>query len=224
MTDPHDKPVSAPALPRSGPTGVAESSTAGAHPMLGALFATWVARTPDAPALTDGRRTWTYRQLAERADRLAAHLIRRGAGPDRVVALVLPRSMELIAAELAVSRAGAAFLPAAGHSAWERRCRSYSSQSAGGYVACGAARATSTAMEISASKKPRSRINSMACTVASPSGRAMRSAPDGKPTGYIRAVTSSCSARSSMPRAEYPAASATRVSAWDMAPDMSVTP
>ncbi|WP_143664109.1 amino acid adenylation domain-containing protein, partial [Streptomyces murinus] len=111
MTDPHDKPASAPALPRSGPTGAAESSTAGAHPMLGALFAAWVARTPDAPALTDGRRTWTYRQLADRADRLAAHLIRRGAGPDRVVALVLPRSMELIAAELAVSRAGAAFLP-----------------------------------------------------------------------------------------------------------------
>ncbi|MGY9063719.1 non-ribosomal peptide synthase/polyketide synthase [Streptomyces sp. CAS3] len=111
MTDPHDKPASAPALPRSGPTGVAESSTTGAHPMLGELFAAWVARTPDAPALTDGRRTWTYRQLADRADRLAAHLIRRGAGPDRVVALVLPRSMELIAAELAVSRAGAAFLP-----------------------------------------------------------------------------------------------------------------
>ncbi|MYQ98890.1 AMP-binding protein, partial [Streptomyces sp. SID6139] len=111
MTDPHDKPASAPALPRSGPTGAAESSTAGAHPMLGALFAAWVARTPDAPALTDGRRTWTYRQLADRADRLAAHLTRRGAGPDRVVALVLPRSMELIAAELAVSRAGAAFLP-----------------------------------------------------------------------------------------------------------------
>ncbi|GGW45917.1 non-ribosomal peptide synthetase [Streptomyces lucensis JCM 4490] len=70
-----------------------------------------MARTPDAPALTDGRRTWTYRELATRADRLAAHLIRRGAGPDRVVALVLPRSLELIAAELAVARAGAAFLP-----------------------------------------------------------------------------------------------------------------
>ncbi|OIK28411.1 non-ribosomal peptide synthetase [Streptomyces malaysiense] len=111
MTDPHDKPASAPSLPHPAPTGAAESGTRGAHPMLGALFAAWVARTPDAPALTDGRRTWTYRQLAERADRLAAHLIRRGAGPDRVVALVLPRSMELIAAELAVARAGAAFLP-----------------------------------------------------------------------------------------------------------------
>ncbi|MFG3016457.1 non-ribosomal peptide synthase/polyketide synthase [Streptomyces cinerochromogenes] len=97
MTDLHDKPAQASSLPP--------------HPTLGELFTAWVARTPDAPALTDGRRTWTYRELADRADRLAVHLVRRGAGPDRVVALVLPRSMELIAAELAVARAGAAFLP-----------------------------------------------------------------------------------------------------------------
>ncbi|MFE4399204.1 amino acid adenylation domain-containing protein, partial [Kitasatospora sp. NPDC056808] len=41
----------------------------------------------------------------------APDLRRRGAGPERTVALVLPRSMELVAAELAVVRAGAAFLP-----------------------------------------------------------------------------------------------------------------
>ncbi|MFH8336566.1 non-ribosomal peptide synthase/polyketide synthase [Streptomyces sp. AM6-12] len=111
MTDPHDKPAPASSLPHSGPAGTAESGPTAERPTLGALFAARVARTPDAPALTDGRRTWSYRQLAERADRLAGHLIRRGAGPERVVALVLPRSMELIAAELAVSRTGAAFLP-----------------------------------------------------------------------------------------------------------------
>ncbi|MYX95751.1 AMP-binding protein, partial [Streptomyces sp. SID486] len=112
MTDLHDKPAPASSLPQAGPAaGAPESAAAPAHPTLGELFTAWVARTPDAPALTDGRRTWTYRELAARADRLAAHLVRRGAGPDRVVALVLPRSMELIAAELAVTRAGAAFLP-----------------------------------------------------------------------------------------------------------------
>ena len=82
-----------------------------AAPTLGDLFAAWAARTPHAPALTDGRRTWTYQELAARVDGLAGHLVRRGAGPERTVALVLPRSMELIAAELAVARAGAAFLP-----------------------------------------------------------------------------------------------------------------
>ncbi|GGW11093.1 non-ribosomal peptide synthetase [Streptomyces libani subsp. rufus] len=112
MTDLHDKPAPASCLPQqTGPAADAPESDAAEHPTLGELFAAWVARTPDAPALTDGRRTWSYRELAARADRLAAHLVRRGAGPDRVVALVLPRSMELIAAELAVARAGAAFLP-----------------------------------------------------------------------------------------------------------------
>ncbi|MEU2060470.1 non-ribosomal peptide synthase/polyketide synthase [Streptomyces sp. NPDC013455] len=112
MTDLHDKPAPASSLPHTGPAaGAPESAAAPAYPTLGELFTAWVARTPDAPALTDGRRTWSYRELADRADRLAAHLVRRGAGPEQVVALVLPRSMELIAAELAVARAGAAFLP-----------------------------------------------------------------------------------------------------------------
>ncbi|MEU6776075.1 non-ribosomal peptide synthase/polyketide synthase [Streptomyces sp. NPDC046759] len=112
MTDLHEEPAPALSLSQPGHAGEAlEGTTARAHPTLGDLFAAWVERTPDAPALTDGRRTWTYRELAARADRLAGHLVTRGAGPDRVIALVLPRSMELIAAELAVARAGAAFLP-----------------------------------------------------------------------------------------------------------------
>jgi amino acid adenylation domain-containing protein/non-ribosomal peptide synthase protein (TIGR01720 family) len=98
MVDLSDKPVPASPAPQ-------------AHRTLGELFAAWVDRTPHATALTDGRRSWTYRELSARADRLADHLVRRGAGPERTVALVLPRSMELIAAELAVARAGAAFLP-----------------------------------------------------------------------------------------------------------------
>ncbi|MGH3782761.1 MAG: amino acid adenylation domain-containing protein, partial [Pseudonocardiaceae bacterium] len=41
----------------------------------------------------------------------AHRLIERGAGPERVVALVLPRSVEIVVAQLAVVKAGAAFLP-----------------------------------------------------------------------------------------------------------------
>ncbi|WP_172381755.1 non-ribosomal peptide synthetase [Streptomyces sp. MNP-20] len=114
MTDLHDKPTPAtnpPSADHAATGGGSGSSGAHPHPSLGELFAAWVARTPDAPAVTDGRRTWSYRELAQRADRLAADLVRRGAGPDRTVALVLPRSMELIAAEIAVTRASAAFLP-----------------------------------------------------------------------------------------------------------------
>ncbi|MEJ8654156.1 non-ribosomal peptide synthase/polyketide synthase [Streptomyces sp. MS1.AVA.3] len=78
---------------------------------LGDLFAVWVARTPDAPAVTDGRRTWSYRELDALANRLAHDLIGRGVGPERTVAVVLPRSVELVVAELAVAKAGGAFLP-----------------------------------------------------------------------------------------------------------------
>ncbi|MEU9096724.1 non-ribosomal peptide synthase/polyketide synthase [Streptomyces sp. NPDC048361] len=106
MTDPHVTPAQAAPRSQDGSTARPEEPST-----LEDLFAQQVARAPHAPALTDGRRTWTYRELAERADRLAAHLVRSGAGPDRVVALVLPRSMELIAAELAVAMTGAAFLP-----------------------------------------------------------------------------------------------------------------
>ncbi|WP_316528804.1 non-ribosomal peptide synthase/polyketide synthase [Kitasatospora brasiliensis] len=105
MADRPAQPVPPSAAPRAGAASTPESRT------LDALFAAQTARTPHAPAVTDGRRTWTYRELAHRAERLARELRRRGAGPERTVALVLPRSMELIAAELAVARSGAAFLP-----------------------------------------------------------------------------------------------------------------
>ncbi|WP_158839338.1 non-ribosomal peptide synthase/polyketide synthase [Saccharothrix deserti] len=69
-----------------------------------------VARTPDALALT-GAVDVTYAELNARANRLAHHLIGLGAGPERIVALRMPRSVDLVVAELAVLKAGAAFLP-----------------------------------------------------------------------------------------------------------------
>jgi amino acid adenylation domain-containing protein/non-ribosomal peptide synthase protein (TIGR01720 family) len=75
------------------------------------LFRAQVARTPAAPALIAGDLVLSYAELAERADRLARVLAERGAWPETVVALVLPRSPELIVAQLAVAAAGAAYLP-----------------------------------------------------------------------------------------------------------------
>ncbi|MFJ7907175.1 non-ribosomal peptide synthase/polyketide synthase [Kitasatospora sp. NPDC096204] len=109
MADRPAQPVRPSAPPQAG--GTAGAPGAVAPRTLDALFAAQAARTPHAPAVTDGRRAWTYQDLAERVERLARELRRRGAGPERTVALVLPRSMELVAAELAVVRAGAAFLP-----------------------------------------------------------------------------------------------------------------
>ncbi len=78
---------------------------------LPALFDRQVARTPDAPAVQHGDRTFTYAELDARADRLAHRLARLGAGPEAFVALALPASLELVVAILAVTRAGAAYVP-----------------------------------------------------------------------------------------------------------------
>ncbi|MBN6042357.1 non-ribosomal peptide synthetase, partial [Amycolatopsis sp. 195334CR] len=75
------------------------------------VFAEWAARTPDAVALVRGDESWSYAELDAASNRLAHHLIARGAGPERVVALALPRSADLVVAVLAVLKAGAAYLP-----------------------------------------------------------------------------------------------------------------
>ncbi|MFJ6194944.1 amino acid adenylation domain-containing protein [Micromonospora sp. NPDC092111] len=78
---------------------------------LPALIERQVARTPDAPAVTCGPTTLTYAQLNAAANRLARLLVARGAGPERLVALALPRSAEMMVALLAVLKAGAGYLP-----------------------------------------------------------------------------------------------------------------
>ncbi|VVJ22267.1 Polyketide synthase modules and related proteins [Amycolatopsis camponoti] len=74
------------------------------------LFETQAAATPEAPALEFGATTLTYAELNTRANRLAHHLAARGAGPERYVALALPRDEQLIIAMLAVLKTGAGYL------------------------------------------------------------------------------------------------------------------
>ena len=75
------------------------------------LIAAQAARTPDRVAVVDGSATLTYRQLDERADRLAGALIEADAAPDGVVGVHLRRGLDTVVALLAAWRAGAAYLP-----------------------------------------------------------------------------------------------------------------
>ncbi|GAA2598855.1 amino acid adenylation domain-containing protein [Actinomadura fulvescens] len=67
--------------------------------------------TPDAVALTFDGENVTYRDLDERAERLARRLRGLGVGPETVVGVCFERSPELVVALLAVLRAGGAYLP-----------------------------------------------------------------------------------------------------------------
>ncbi|HET9365842.1 MAG TPA: amino acid adenylation domain-containing protein, partial [Candidatus Angelobacter sp.] len=70
-----------------------------------------VARTPEAPALIVGDQSISYREMNERANRLAHHLICLGIDPESLVGIALERSAETIVCVMAALKAGAAYLP-----------------------------------------------------------------------------------------------------------------
>src|ERR1700733_6116012 len=74
-------------------------------------FAAQAARTPDAVAVSSGGVRLTYRELDERANRLAHRLIGLGVRPEDPVALLLERSIHVPVAILAVLKAGGLYLP-----------------------------------------------------------------------------------------------------------------
>jgi amino acid adenylation domain-containing protein len=75
------------------------------------LIAEQAARTPDAPALSFRGLTRSYREVDEAANRLAHHLIARGAGRESIVGILAERTPETVISILAVIKAGGAYLP-----------------------------------------------------------------------------------------------------------------
>jgi non-ribosomal peptide synthetase component F len=81
------------------------------HTTVRDLFEDQAARTPHAPAVHHGDTTLTFAELDDAADALTASLLVRGAGPETIVAVALPRGADLVIALLAVLKAGAACMP-----------------------------------------------------------------------------------------------------------------
>lgn len=74
------------------------------------LFAENVVRRPDAPAVTYGPVTLTYRQLDRVTNSLALRLQELGVRPDRLVAILADRNLSVIVSMLATVKAGGAYL------------------------------------------------------------------------------------------------------------------
>jgi amino acid adenylation domain-containing protein len=75
------------------------------------LFQERVRTAPDAIAAEHGTRRWTYAELAERSNRIAHALLAAGLGTEDVVAVVMDRNLDWIAAALGVFTAGGVYLP-----------------------------------------------------------------------------------------------------------------
>ncbi|MBP2068832.1 amino acid adenylation domain-containing protein, partial [Streptomyces iranensis] len=89
----------------------ASVAAAGTGRVLPELFEEQAALTPQATAVVFEDDRVSYTDLNARANQLARLLIDNGAGPETRIALALPRSPELITAVLAVTKAGAAYVP-----------------------------------------------------------------------------------------------------------------
>ena len=75
------------------------------------LFEAQIARRGPELAATCGDASLTYSELGARVDELARNLVGHGVGSEVLVAVLLPRDLDFIAALLAISKAGGAFLP-----------------------------------------------------------------------------------------------------------------
>ncbi|MGW7551854.1 non-ribosomal peptide synthetase [Streptomyces rimosus] len=79
------------------------------------IFEQQVAAHPDAVAAVHGDRHWTYAELNARANQLGRALLARGLRREGVVAVVTERTLDWMAAVLAIFKAGGAYLPIEPH-------------------------------------------------------------------------------------------------------------
>jgi amino acid adenylation domain-containing protein len=81
------------------------------HETLHGLFEKQVKRTPEKNAVSIESQSLSYRQLNDRANALAAHLLGNGLQPGGFVGLCMDRSLEMVVSIYAILKAGGAYVP-----------------------------------------------------------------------------------------------------------------
>ncbi|MGW0421787.1 non-ribosomal peptide synthetase [Streptomyces sp. NPDC003015] len=90
------------------------------------LFEERVGKHPDAVAAVQDERRWTYAELNSRANQVGRALLARGLEAEDVVAVVMERNLDWMAAVLGVLKAGGVYLPIEPHFPAERVARTLS--------------------------------------------------------------------------------------------------
>lgn len=90
------------------------------------LFEERAGKHPDAVAAVQGERQWTYAELNSRANQVGRALLARGLEAEGVVAVVMERDLDWMAAVLGVLKAGGVYLPVEPHFPAERVARTLS--------------------------------------------------------------------------------------------------
>ncbi|MDM5281497.1 amino acid adenylation domain-containing protein [Paenibacillus silvae] len=75
------------------------------------LFEEQVSRTPEQVAVVYEEESVTYDELNQRANQLARVLVGKGVGPEKIVGILVDRSVEMIVGILGILKAGGAYLP-----------------------------------------------------------------------------------------------------------------
>jgi non-ribosomal peptide synthetase-like protein len=114
--------------------------------VLGEILAATVADRGAHPALVDGSRRLSYEEVWAQAGRQARGLALQGVGPGDLVGLWMPRGIDLLVAQIAITRAGAAWIPFDAEAPVERIAVCLADAQAKGIVTCPAwtGRAAST--------------------------------------------------------------------------------
>ncbi|WP_376986150.1 Pls/PosA family non-ribosomal peptide synthetase [Bosea sp. R86505] len=106
--------------------------------VLGEILAATVERRGGHPALVDGTRRLSYDEVWAQAGRQARGLALQGVGPGDLVGLWMPRGIDLLIAQIAITRAGAAWIPFDAEAPVERIAICLADAQAKGIVTCAA--------------------------------------------------------------------------------------